>query len=354
MMRRALFHAERALGATAPNPLVGAVVVDADGVVVGQGHHARAGEAHAEVVALDAAGERARGGTLYATLEPCCHTGRTGPCTDRILSAGIARVVAATIDPFPAVAGRGVALLREAGLDVVVGVEEAAARRMNAAYHCVHDRGRPLVVVKAATSRDSRIAARPGRPTAISGAAAARRTQRLRAEADAIAVGVGTALADDPRLTVRDVVRVRPLTRVVFDRRLRTPPTARLFARADGGEVIMFADPDVVRDDAARVAGVTAAGGRVMGAASLGEAARLLAGLGVHTLLVEGGAILHRAFWDAGLVDRLRLIVAPRTLGDGGVPLFDGMRIPWTRLSAVSARACGDDMWMEADVHWDR
>lgn len=353
-MRRALFHAERALGATAPNPMVGAVVVDGDGVIVGVGHHARAGQPHAEVVALDAAGERARGGTLYVTLEPCCHTGRTGPCTARIEAAGLSRVVAAIIDPYPAVAGGGVRQLMERGITVDLGVEAERARRLNAAYLSVHERGRPLVIVKAATSRDGRIAERPGHPTPLSGAAARRRSQRLRGQVDAIAVGSGTVLADDPRLTTRELVRERPLRRVVFDRRLRTPLTARVLARDAPDDVIIVTSPERVHDAAARVAAFEAAGARLVPAASLDEALRALAARGIHSLLVEGGAELHRAFWVQGLVDRLHLIATPHRLGPGGVPLFGGWPVPWGQLRARVASACGDDVWMEADVHWDR
>lgn len=354
MMRRALFHAERARGATTPNPMVGAVVVDRDGVVVGVGHHARAGQPHAEVVALDAAGERARGGTLYVTLEPCCHTGRTGPCTARIEAAGIARVVAAMVDPFPAVAGGGVRQLIERGITVDLGVEADRARRMNAAYLSIHERGRPLVVVKAATSRDGKIAAEPGRPTALSGAPALRRSQRLRGEVDAIAVGSGTVLADDPRLTTRDLVRDRPLVRVVFDRRLRTPLHARVLTPSAPGDVIMVTRPEIRHEAPGAVAALEAAGAQVIGAASLDDALGQLAGRGIHSLLVEGGAALHRAFWEAGLVDRVHLIVTPHRLGPSGVPLFGGWPVPWSQLRERTTAAYGADVWMEADVHWDR
>ncbi|HUU33559.1 MAG TPA: bifunctional diaminohydroxyphosphoribosylaminopyrimidine deaminase/5-amino-6-(5-phosphoribosylamino)uracil reductase RibD, partial [Vicinamibacterales bacterium] len=261
-MRRALFHAARAQGATVPNPLVGAVVVDADGVVVGQGFHARAGDPHAETVALAAAGGRSRGATMYVTLEPCCHTGRTGPCTDRILAAGIARVLVATRDPDPRVSGGGIARLRAAGVVVEVGLEEAPARRLNAAFLAAHERGRTFVALKVATSRDGRIAAAPGVRTQISGAAAGRRTQLLRAATDALAVGVGTLLVDNPVLSVRDVVRDRPFTRVVFDRDLRTPVTARVLDTPQSGRVVLVASP-AARED--RVRALEARGATVVG-----------------------------------------------------------------------------------------
>ncbi len=354
MMRRALFHAARAQGATAPNPLVGAVVVDTDGVVVGEGFHARAGDPHAEVVALDAAGARGRGATIYVTLEPCCHTGRTGPCTERLLAAGVARVVVATRDPDPRVSGGGIAQLRAAGVTVDVGLEETAARRLNAAFLSAHERGRVLVVLKAAASRDGRIAAAPGLRTRITGAAAGRRTQVLRASTDAIGVGVGTILVDDPWLTVRDVVRDRPFTRVVFDRALRTPPGARILVTCGGGRVIIVTSPTSLAERSDRVSELEVQGAVVIAAATLEHACRLLVGFDVQTLLVEGGGRLQRALWEAGLVDRLHLIVAPGVLGDGGVPLFDGYPVPWDRLSGLNAEPCGQDVWIEADVHWNR
>ena len=335
MMRRALFHAARAQGATAPNPLVGAVVVNAGGVVVGEGFHARAGDRHAEVVALDAAGAAGRGATLFVTLEPCCHTGRTGPCTERLLAAGVARVVVATRDPDPRVSDGGIARLRAAGVVVDVGLEETAARRLNAAYLSVQERGRVLVVLKAATSRDGRIAAAPGSRTQISGASAGRRTQVLRASTDAIGVGVGTILVDDPCLTVRDVVRDRPYTRVVFDRALRTPAGARVLATPESGRVIMVTSPALLAERRDQVRTLETRGALVLGAATLDEACRQLVRFDVQTLLVEGGGRLQRAFWEAGLVDRLHLIVAADVLGDGGVPLFDGYPVPWERLSGL-------------------
>ncbi len=212
--------------------MVGAVVVDADGVVVGQGYHARAGEPHAESVALDEAGGRARGATLYVTLEPCCHVGRTGPCTTRIIAAGISAGGGGDARSVSAGRRAGVRLLREAGIAVDVGLEEAAARRLNArlpdgaasgSARWSWSRSPRAVMAGSPSGRD--------RPTRISGEAAAAARQRLRAAVDAIAVGAGTVLADDPRLTARDVVRARPLTRVVFDRALETPPRARASSR---------------------------------------------------------------------------------------------------------------------------
>ena len=353
-MRRALFHAARALGATTPNPVVGAVVVDATGAIVGQGFHARAGGPHAEVAALEEAGPRASGATMYVTLEPCCYTGRTGPCTSRILDAGIRRVVVATIDPNPRVSGRGVALLRAAGVTVDTGLGEAQARRLNAGFISAHERGRPLVILKVAVSRDRKIAALPGVRTRISGPDAHHRTQRLRATTDAIAVGVGTVVADDPLLTVRDVARARPYSRVVFDRQLRTPPAARILGTLDHGQVIMVAAPGTAARHPARARALTERGVAVLEASTLEEACRALVQFDVHTLLVEGGAIVHRRFLEAQLVDRVHLVVSPQLLGAAGVPLFDGYDVPWSRMVGLRAEPCGNDVWVEADVHWNR
>src|SRR5439155_6247348 len=232
-MRRALEHARRGLGRTTPNPIVGACVITAEGVIVGDGAHERAGEPHAEVHALNEARERARGATLYCTLEPCSHTGRTGPCTERIIAAGIRRVVAAMEDPFPLVSGRGFAALRAHGVDVLEGVGREASARLNQPFLTAVREGRPFVIVKAATSIDGRIAAAPGARTQLTSGEAQRHAQYVRAQVDAIGIGSETLLVDDPLLTVRDVYRERPLVRVVFDRRRRTPSTARIFSTLD-------------------------------------------------------------------------------------------------------------------------
>src|SRR6185503_14167143 len=200
---------------TTPNPIVGACIVTDEGVVVGDGAHERAGEPHAEIHALSEAGELARGATLYCTLEPCVHTGRTGPCTERIIAAGIRRVVAAMEDPYPLVRGRGFAVLRDHGIAVEAGVERAAAARLNQPFVTTIREGRPFVILKAATSLDGRVAAAAGVRTQLTSAAAGRHAHSFRAQVDAIAVGSGTLLADDPLLTVRHVYRERALTRVV-------------------------------------------------------------------------------------------------------------------------------------------
>ncbi|HTH26057.1 MAG TPA: bifunctional diaminohydroxyphosphoribosylaminopyrimidine deaminase/5-amino-6-(5-phosphoribosylamino)uracil reductase RibD [Vicinamibacterales bacterium] len=354
-MRRALFHAGRSVGVTTPNPLVGAIIVSPDGVVVGQGRHPRAGEPHAEVFAIDDAGDRTRGATLFVNLEPCCHTGRTGPCTERIIAAGIKRVVAAMPDPNPLVSGKGFDALRAHGVHVDVGLLGDEALRLNRAFMLVHREHRPMVIAKAATSLDARIAAAPGVRTPLTSAAANRRTQRLRATVDAVAIGSGTLLADDPILTVRDCYRLRPLARVVFDRRLRTPATARLFSTLDAGPVIIVTTAAAVGGHPERARALKAAGATLIeGVGDLRQDLRALVPFEISTLLLEGGALMHAAAWQAGVIDRVHVIVAPTALGEGGVRLFDGIDLALSELIPVKVEMLGPDAWMEADVHGHR
>lgn len=352
-MRRALTHAARSEGATSPNPMVGAVVVTPEGVVVGQGRHERAGEPHAEVHALDAAGVLARGATLFVTLEPCCHTGRTGPCTTRIVEAGVARVVAAVTDPNPAVCGAGFAELRRHGITVDVGECAEDAERLNRGFFAVHRQSRPMVVLKAAVSLDGRIARRAGERTTLSSKAALRRTHVLRASVDALAVGAGTLLVDDPWLNVRECYRERPLLRVIFDRRLRTPPSARVFSTLSSGPVIIMTSLEATAAQPGRTSALEAAGAIIeAGDGSVTTALAALRTREVSSMLVEGGAVLHAALWQAGVVDRVHLITAPRALGLEGVPLFGGATGGTARVTPVAASLVGADTWVEADVHW--
>ena len=351
-MRRALFHARRSEGVTTPNPMVGAVVVTPDGVVVGYGRHPRAGEPHAEVFALQDAGERARGATLYVTLEPCCHLGRTGPCTRRIIAAGVRRVVAAMQDPNPLVSGKGFAELRAAGIEVEVGLLGAEAARLNRAFTIVQMEGRPMVIAKVAVSRDDRIAAAPGVRTQLTSAEANRRTQRLRAAVDAIGVGSGTVLADDPLLTVRDCYRFRPLVRVVFDRSLRVSPKARLFSTLTAGPVIILTTAAAAGLHPGRVRELTRAGATILEVTGdIRQDLRELLRFDVSTLVLEGGASVHAAAWRAGVVDRVHVITAPVTLGEAGVKSFGGIDLPVSELIPIKVDQLGPDQWMEADVH---
>jgi diaminohydroxyphosphoribosylaminopyrimidine deaminase/5-amino-6-(5-phosphoribosylamino)uracil reductase len=353
-MDRALFLAGRGRGRTSPNPVVGAVVVSRDDVVVGWGHHERAGEAHAEVHALDMAGAHARGSTLYCTLEPCCHRGRTGPCVDRILEAGIARVVASVEDPNPLVGGRGFAFLKARGVSVDVGLGSAAALALNQAYFTRVREGRPFVVLKAAISLDGCLAAAPGVRTPLTSPAADRHAHRFRAEVDAIGVGVGTVLADDPRLTVRGVYRARPLTRVIFDRHLRTPPEARVLSTGDTGPVIIMTKPDSLDTEARRVLESRGVEIEAIDTTTVAAALARLGARGVGSLLLEGGATLFDAAWAEGVVDFVRLYVTPRVIGPGGLRLLEGQ--PFSSASLIGRRVepLGPDVLIEGYVHGPR
>ena len=303
-MRRAIELAARGTGTTSPNPVVGCVILGADGVtVVGEGWHERPGGPHAEVVALAAAGEAARGGTAVVTLEPCAHTGRTPPCVRALLAAGVARVVYAVADPGP-VAGGGAEALRAAGVDVEGGVLAAEAERVNEAWLTSARNGRPHVLWKFAATLDGRSAAADGTSRWISSAESREQVHRLRRDVDAIIAGVGTVLADDPALTARDAdgrpAGRQPL-RVVVDTHHRTPPTARVL---DGAAPTWIAT-------AAEVG--TAADGHVDPHAVLAELHRR----GVVSVLLEGGPTLAGAFLAAGLVDRVTAYLAPTLLGDG-------------------------------------
>ena len=307
LMRRALALAERGRTTVSPNPLVGCVLAHGD-EIVGEGWHSHAGGPHAEIVALDAAGDRAAGSTAYVTLEPCNHTGRTGPCTQALLAAGVAGVVVAATDPFPAAAG-GAGVLRRAGIPVDIGVCADAAERQNEVFlHGVRS-GRPFVVAKAAVSLDGRIAAADGTSQWLTGPPARQFAHRLRAEVDAIVVGSGTVLADDPRLDVRlaGYAGAQPL-RVVLDRRGRIGSGFQV--TDDGGPTLLH------RGDLASLMG------------ALWER-------DVRSVLVEGGAEVLTAFLYAGLVDKLSVHVAPVLLGPKGRPLLEGL---WAETLAEAPR----------------
>jgi diaminohydroxyphosphoribosylaminopyrimidine deaminase / 5-amino-6-(5-phosphoribosylamino)uracil reductase len=352
-MRRALEHARRGLGRTTPNPLVGACIVSPEGVVVGQGAHERAGEPHAEVHALEEAGDAARGATLYCTLEPCSHTGRTGPCTERIIAAGIRRVVAAMEDPFPMVRGRGFAALRAHGIEVDVGVEYDAAVRLNQPFLTTIREGRPWIVLKAATSLDGRIAAGAGQRTLLTSGPALRHAQYVRAHVDAIGVGSETVLVDNPLLTPREVYRERPLVRVVFDRRLRTPANARLFSTLSAGPVIILTSADVIGSARERAMALEKAGATLItvNKGGVGDALRELPTFGVQSLLLEGGAAVHAAAWDEDVVDYVHLYVAPIRLGSTGVALLDGRAFTTSELFEQRTEQLGPDLLIEGYVH---
>ena len=352
-MDQALALAEQGRGTTSPNPMVGAVVVSAAGAVVGTGFHARAGGDHAEVRALQEAGGGARDATLYCTLEPCCHQGRTGACAPRVVEAGVRRVVVAMVDPNPRVGGGGIDYLRAHGVEVHVGVCAAAARRLNAAFETWVVRGRPFVTMKVAVSVDGRIAARVGERTRLTSEPATRAVHQLRNEVDAIGVGSTTVLVDDPMLTARGVARRRPLTRVVFDRRLRTPPTARLFDTLAEGPVVVLTTHRMLEAHPERAACVRAAGARIEAVreGDIGAATMRLGELEITTLLLEGGTGVHQAAWSAGVVDRVHVFITPTALGSDGVEWLHEHR-PWIAdLHHVRVRSYGPDLLIEGDVY---
>lgn len=331
--------------------MVGAVVVDPEGVIVGRGFHEFAGGPHAEVHALRDAGDRARGATLYCTLEPCSHVGRTGACAPVVANSGVARVVVATADPNPLVNGGGLEILRGRGIAVTTGILDAEARTLNAPFFSVMTRHRPFITMKVALSADHRIALRPGVRTPLTGAAAGRVIHRDRAEVDAIAVGSGTILADDPVLTARGAFRHRPLVRAVFDARLRTPPNARLLSTLAAGPVIIVSTRSSVSRNADRVKSLAGAGAEILTIgddASVTEALEMLAARGVSSMIVEGGVTLHRAFWDAGLVDRVQIYMTPHRLGAEGLAW---LRVPLSGLGPVTRKPLGADTLIEGYVH---
>jgi diaminohydroxyphosphoribosylaminopyrimidine deaminase/5-amino-6-(5-phosphoribosylamino)uracil reductase len=352
-MQRALTLAERGLGRTTPNPVVGACVVTDEGVVVGQGAHERAGEPHAEVHALNAAGDRARGATLYCTLEPCAHTGRTGPCTERIIAAGIRRVVAAIQDPDPRVSGRGVAALRERGVQVDLGTERERAIEINLPFLTAKRHGRPFVVLKAAVSRDGCIAARPGERTILTTAAANRHAQYVRARMDGIAVGSETVIVDDPLLTVREVYRERPLARIVLDRRLRTRPEARLFSTLAAGPVIILTSGETMQSQGDRARNLERVGATIVRARgpSVSAMLRELITFDVQSVLLEGGSKVHAAAWDEGVVDAVHLYMTRHVLGRDAVKFLGGRPFSPSSLTGVRYTMRGADVILEGYVH---
>ncbi|WP_300271185.1 bifunctional diaminohydroxyphosphoribosylaminopyrimidine deaminase/5-amino-6-(5-phosphoribosylamino)uracil reductase RibD [Halomonas sp.] len=357
-MARALELARLGLYTTHPNPRVGCVLVKG-GRVVGEGYHARAGEPHAEVHALNAAGEAARGATAYVTLEPCSHQGRTGPCAQALIEAGVARVVVAMEDPNPAVAGRGIAMLREAGIEVAVGIAEDEARALNAGFVRRMDHGRPFVRLKMAMSLDGRTAMQSGESQWITGPEARRQVQRLRARASAVLTGVESVIFDNSRLTVRadqlglpdaEAIAARQPLRVIVDSRLRLPEAAACLT--EPGRTLVVAVEGVEEE---RIARLTRAGAEVLalpagadGRVDLDAVLRHLAEAEqANEVLLETGATLAGAMLDAGLVDEMQLFVAPTLLGGEARPLFQLAGIETMAhqrgLEILDIRAVGQD-----------
>ena len=347
-MRRALRLAARGAGRTSPNPMVGAVLVR-DDEVIAEGWHQRAGEPHAEAIALERAGERARGATLYLNLEPCAHQGRTPPCATAVIGAGVARVVAAMRDPDPRVDGRGLRAIRDAGIEAESGVLEAEARRLNEGFISRVERGRPFVLLKLATTIDGRVAVAGRRY--LSGKSAIKEVHRLRDRYDAVMVGVGTVLADDPELTVREVKGRDPL-RVVLDAEARTPPAAKVVRSLDPQRTIIFVarDADQRRTKRLRDAGVLLATLPRAEPDGLDVSAglRWLGEHGVNTVLSEGGPHVAASLLRDKVVDRVLFIVTP-VAGGPGAPAIEGLAAP-VELASLRAKRLGSDVLLEAEL----
>jgi diaminohydroxyphosphoribosylaminopyrimidine deaminase / 5-amino-6-(5-phosphoribosylamino)uracil reductase len=353
-MELALRQAERSVGLCSPNPAVGCVLVKGDSLV-GEGFHEYDRRDHAEIVALKQAGPLAQGATAFVTLEPCSHQGRTGPCADALIAAGITRVVVATVDPNPEVHGKGIARLRAAGVEVSTGVLEEPARRLNDGFAKFVTAFLPFVTMKVAATLDGRIA--PAQSSArghfwISGSEARAEVHRMRHAADALIVGVGTILADDPLLTDRsDLPRRRPLLRVVLDTNLRTPLDSQLVKTAYQDVLIFFSHADVAAQKALEARGV-----RLQQIAHHGSRVPLqgalvrLAEMQIPNVLLEGGAEVYTSALNQGLVDRLMLFYAPTFLGQAAVPMLssiDGL----PPLENYSLKQFGHDFALEARLH---
>ncbi len=349
-LRRALALAARGRGAVEPNPMVGAVVVDAAGELAGEGWHARFGGPHAEVVAFAAAGERARGGTLYVTLEPCCHSGKTPPCTDAVLRSGVSRVVVASVDPFPKVAGGGIGILRAAGLTVDVGLCDAELQSLNAPYLKLLSTGRPWVIAKWAMTLDGKIATRTGDSKWISNEESRRRVHELRGRVDAVLVGRGTVVADDPRLTARPP-GPRVAARVVLSASGELPERCQLRDTARAVPMIVFTRTG----NEMKLNGWADAGAEVVALPDCTVPA-ILDDLGRRrftNVLVEGGAGVLGAFRDADAIDEVHAYIAPKLAGGVVAPSpVGGLGVERiadaTRFDDVRVEAVGSDVLVVA------
>ena len=325
-MKTAIGLARRGVGKTSPNPAVGAVVVK-KGRVVGRGYHRRAGLPHAEIEALNEAGRRARGGDLYVTLEPCNHTGRTPPCTESIIAAGVERVFVGSTDPNPLVAGRGVKRLKRAGITVTAGILEGESARINEAYNKFITTRLPYVTLKMAATLDGRIATGSGESKWITGERSRRHVHKMRGETDAVMVGSGTVERDNPALTTR-YAKGRDPVRVVVDSEMKIPLTARLFSRE--GRVIIATTRRAPKD---RVSEAEERGATILllpsvkGGVSLKRLMIKLGEMGIMSVMIEGGSRLAASSVRSGIVDKLCLFYAPKMIGDDGVPLLGGVEV---------------------------
>jgi diaminohydroxyphosphoribosylaminopyrimidine deaminase/5-amino-6-(5-phosphoribosylamino)uracil reductase len=348
-MAEALQLARRGLGRTSPNPAVGAVVVRG-GRVVGRGFHRRAGGSHAEVFALREAGPRARGATLYVTLEPCCHFGRTPPCVQAVRNSAVARVVVGALDPNPLVRGRGVRQLRRSGVAVDVGVREAECRALNVDFEKYVSTGFPFVVLKLAATLDGRIATIAGDSRWVTGRAARRKVQEMRNRWDAVIVGSETVIRDDPQLTCRMRGGRHPL-RVILDARLRSPESARVFSDAPKQTRLYTLAGESAKAKRLRRRGVSVHRGAGDRAGSLRHVLRDLALSGIKSVLIEGGGVLAARALREGLVDRVALFYAPKLIGGDGRPMVAAMDLrrmsEAIRIIDATLERVGEDFLLE-------
>jgi diaminohydroxyphosphoribosylaminopyrimidine deaminase/5-amino-6-(5-phosphoribosylamino)uracil reductase len=357
-LSRALDLARAGIALTSPNPCVGALIAAPDGTVVGEGFHTHAGMKHAEVLAFDQAGDKARGATLYVNLEPCSHQGRTGPCTDAVIAAGISRVVCCMEDPNPLVAGQGFAKLRVAGIEIEVGGLESEAHKLNEAFAKYIRHRTPLVTLKCAITLDGRITPAPAveasprgisRTGWITGEIARAHVQQLRHQSDAILTGIGTVLADDPLLTDRTgLPRRRPLLRIVLDSHLRLPLESRLTQSASQDVLVFCASDEASRRKELEILEVRVEQVPRSGEGRLDLSAVLtrLGELEITSLLVEGGSQVNATALSSGLVDKVFLYVAPKIVGDGAVPFTTGLGNP-VGLRNIHVHRFGDDLAVE-------
>lgn len=356
-MKACLELAQQAEGRTSPNPMVGAIVVDASGQIVGRGFHQKHGTAHAEVHALHDAGEKARGATIYVSLEPCCHFGKTPPCSDLVTKSGVSRVVAAMVDPNPKVAGKGIKQIEEAGIAVTVGVLETEAAWQNRGFIKRITKGLPWVCLKMALTLDGRIADRTGSSRWVTNAASRAKVHQLRDKFDAVMIGGNTLQADDPELTVRDIAGARNPIRVALDSRLVTSPTSRFCATNPAARTILFTlqksieASTCVYPDYIEVIAQPADGAHV----KINSALQFLAQQGVNSVLCEGGGKLAASLMAAGLIDEIYWVIAPKFIGDVqaipalqldiSVPLSDA----WN-LQNVSTEMIDSDIWIHGTL----
>ncbi len=358
-MKRVLRLAEKGRGRTSPNPMVGAILLK-DSKVVGEGYHAKAGEAHAEIVALERARQEARGATLYLNLEPCSHYGKTPPCAPRVIEAGIGRVVIGMEDPNPLVKGKGIGILRGAGLDVQVGILEEECRRLNEAFCKYILQKVPFVILKVAATLDGKIAARSGDSKWISGEASRRLVHRLRDQVDGVLVGIGTVLKDNPLLTAR-IKGGRDPYRIVLDSRLRIPEEAKLIGTSPSKAIIAATESasrekiEKLEKKGVRILIFDSKEGRIDLKACLSK----LGEIGVMSLLVEGGSRVNGSLLDEGLIDKLLIFFSPRLMGDPQAPGIFGGRGAARLQEAIGLREIrmkrvGEDVFLEGYLESER